>query len=157
MTDVPEFDLEEIFPGTPLPPTADHVWTEEEVGRQIRKFAFDVISERLAQEQRWGRQNIPDLQKGSDGVREIGLPYRSLEQIMKYQCDRARDLGRRSMDLVLLEEVFEALAKAVEVADAETAEERDDLRKKLIEELVQVAAVATKWAAMVERDEPRHG
>lgn len=157
MADVPEFDLEEIFPGTPLPPTADHVWTTAEIYAQIRHYAQAVTEERFRQEKRWGHQNIPDLQKGSNGTHEVGRPYRTMEQIMKYQCDRARDLGRRSMDLVLLEEVFEALTKAVEVSDAATPEERDALREQLIEELVQAAAVCLKWAAMVERDEPRHG
>jgi hypothetical protein len=78
-----------------------------------------------------------------------------MASIMKYQCDRNRAEDRRSMDVVLLEEVFEALEKAVEAADATTGTGRKEALSDLVEELVQTAAVCLKWAAMVERDEPR--
>jgi len=135
--------------------TADHEWSAEEIRHQIAYFARKVSEERLAQEDRWGKQNVPDLQEGTNGVHIVGRPYRSMAQIMKYQCRKAHDEGHDSMDLILLEEVFEALEKAVEAADAPEGAIRDTVREELITELVQVAAVAVKWAAMVERDEPR--
>ena len=134
-----------------------HEWSDEELGMQIRDLAFRTISERLSQEKTWGRQNIHDLQKNSTGVHEIGRSYRSMAKIFKYQCDLARDEGRRSMDLVLLEEVFEALEKMVEISDAPNDLVREALKEQAVAELVQVAACAIKWAGIIERGEPRHG
>lgn len=130
---------------------------DEKIEAQVKRLCERVAAERLRQEHLWGRQNIHDLQKNSDGVHEIGRPYHAMEQIMKYQCDRARDRGTRSMDLVLLEEVFEALSKAVESADAMPGAVRDKINEELIEELIQTAAVCLKWAGIIERNEERHG
>lgn len=126
------------------------------VGRQIWKIAYAVIAERFEQERRWGPQNVFDVQPGSDGTHQVGQSYRAMAKILKHQCDSARAAGSESLDLILLEEVFEALEIAVEIQHARDID-RDLLRQSLIEELVQVAAVAEKWVAITERDEPRHG
>lgn len=134
-----------------------HEWSKQEITIQTSDLCARVFDERLSQEKTWGRQNIHDLQKNSTGVHEIGRSYRSMAKIFKYQCDLARDEGRRSMDLVLLEEVFEALEKMVEISDATNDLDREALKGEAVAELVQVAAVALKWAGIIERGEPRHG
>lgn len=146
---------EESRPRRPAPP--DTAWAYGDVQEQIKRLCADVTAERHRQEAVWGRQNIRDLQPGSNGVRETGRPYRHWEQVLKYQCDRARDSGSRSMDLVLLEEVFEALAKAVELSETGDPEQRAKLGGEMVTELIQVAAVSVKWAGIIERGEPRHG
>lgn len=140
----------------PESPPSDSKWSQDDIDRQTEEFAAEVIAERIRQDERWGVQNIRDLQFGGNGRNEIGRSYRQLEQIMKYQCDRAAADNRRSMDLVFLEEVFEALAAVVNLADG-PLENREALKIKAGEELIQTAAVCLKWAAMIERDEPRHG
>lgn len=138
-------------------PTSDRKWTAEEVRGQTPGLLDRVRKERERQEDLWGVQNIPDLQKGATGAHEVGRSYRQMASIMKYQCDRNRAEDRRSMDVVLLEEIFEALEVAVEITEASDPAEILKLKEQMIEELVQSAAVCLKWAAMVERDEPRHG
>jgi hypothetical protein len=135
----------------------DREWTDEEMAEQTATLLECVGKERERQEDLWGVQNIPDLQKGATGAHEVGRSYRQMASIMKYQCDRNRAEGHRSMDVVLLEEIFEALEVAVEIAEASDPAEILKLKEQMIEELVQSAAVCLKWAAMVERDEPRHG
>lgn len=141
---------------TNMPTGTNEEWSPFAIRDQIRKIASAVVEERYAQEDRWGPQNVFDLQPGSDGESEIGRSYRTMAKAMKHQCELAREEGRLSLDLILLEEVFEALEAAVCLAYAD-GEDRDRLRECLIAELIQVSAVAEKWAAITERDEPRHG
>lgn len=85
----------------------------------------EVRTERKAQDAAWGPQNHPlhDV-SDPDGVALLGRSYAGLERICK---ERFRQ-GPRTGAVILLEEVFEALA----------ARNPEDIR----EELVQVAAVA---------------
>lgn len=141
---------------TNMPTGTNEEWSPFAIRDQIRKIASAVVEERYAQEDRWGPQSIPDVQPGSDGTAQVGQSYRTMAKAMKHQCDQAREEGRRSLDLVLLEEVFEALEVAVELQYAD-GDDRDRLLQELITELIQVAAVAQKWVGIIERDEPRHG
>jgi len=143
-------------PGSPLK-TQESDWPRDLLDAQIRNFSERVTKERFDQDEMWGAQNIPDLQPRSDGTHQVGRSYRMMETIMKYQCDRAAADGHRSMDLVLLEEVFEALAAVVAIGEERDPIAREARMVHAIKELVQVAAVSTKWGAMIERDEPRHG
>lgn len=137
-------------------------WTFDQIMEQARAMVEKTYDERYRQEKRWGPQNVPNLQKNSNGVHEIGRPYRQFEQIFKYQCDRNRADGHESMDTIWLEEVFEALAAIVELDNAMPLKEHEDaeareiyrgLKAHAVEELVQAAAVALKFAGKIERDE----
>jgi hypothetical protein len=93
----------------------------------------EVMAERAAQDRTWGEQNHPLHDPvAPDGVVLMGRSYAALEQMMK-----ARFAEHRSGAVILLEEVFEALA-ARNLRDA-----RD--------ELVQVAAVAVMLVEGIDR------
>lgn len=140
-------------------PGAPSKWSHDQIMEQARALAGRVIDERKAQEERWGPQNVPNLQKNSDGRHEIGRPYRQFEQIFKYQCDRNRADGHESMDTIWLEEIFEALAAVVELEDVRPVNDGHDramyetAKAHAVEELVQAAAVALKFAGKIARDE----
>lgn len=96
-----------------------------------------ILSERDDQEARWGQQDHPDL-SGTPATREVWrkqwrrelVETRGLESVQRYA-------GKLGWDLILLEEVYEALSEANE--------------EKLEEELVQVAAVAVAWLEAIQR------
>jgi hypothetical protein len=132
-------------------------WTLDQIKKQAYELAMRVVQERFAQEERWGPQELPMLKNRSDGKNETGRPYRQWEAIFKFQCDRNRADDNRAMDVVLLEEVFEALAALVELADTLPLTDgrdralREEAKKHAVIELIQVAAVAVKMAGIIER------
>ena len=89
----------------------------------------DVADERNRQDARWGEQNHPD---GTGGA-----VSEALADMAKADYERAAATGAMTWELVLWEEVAEALA------------ETDPAR--LREELIQVAAVAVAWAECIDR------
>lgn len=76
----------------------------------------------------WGEQNHPD---------GTGPVYTEAADLAKASCEAAFANGEGTWLDILIEEVFEA------------AEEDDE--DKLIEELVQVAAVAKNWVRSIRR------
>lgn len=105
----------------------------------------EVMEEREKQFEKWGDQLLQfhDPQDRS-GIYLLGRPYAVLESMAKQRCDAYRSYsampGRRDVRnnaLVLLEEVFEALA-------AKTPSDRRA-------ELIQVAAVAVKAIEALDR------
>lgn len=145
---------------------APSVWTHDQIMEQAALLAGRVVTERRDQEVRWGPQNVRSVQKNSTGAHEVGRPYAQFEQIFKYLCDRNRAVGEESMDTIWLEEVFEALAAVVELeaASAMAVDKSEEvravygqLRDHAVEELIQAAAVALKFAGMIQRDETVKG
>jgi hypothetical protein len=135
-------------------------WTLDQIKKQAYELAMRVVQERFAQEDRWGPQEVPNLKRLSDGRDETGRPYRQWESIFKYQCDRNRASGHEAMDVIWLEEVFESLAAVVELDDVKHLATSEDLgeqatyvaaKEHVVMELVQAAAVALKWAGIIER------
>lgn len=96
----------------------------------------EIMDERADQDRKWGEQNHPlhDPQSPT-GLALLGHSYAQLEEIMK-----ARFEAERSGAVILLEEVFEALA-ARDVSDARA-------------ELIQVAAVAVMIVEGIDRARP---
>jgi hypothetical protein len=107
----------------------------------------EIAAERLSQDERWGVQRLADNDGTDDGTMLLGRSYATWARIFQLRCDRLRDewkAGRgdsRNMTVVLLEEVFEALAEA-------TATRPDPAALRA--ELVQVAAVAVKWIEIID-------
>lgn len=133
-------------------------WSLARIKTQAHELCMCTLAERFAQEERWGPQEAPMVRLESAGVLETGRTYDAWEGLFKYQNDRNGDDDR--MDVVLLEEVFEALAAAVVYergkanADLDSEQGRAELaqaKESVISELVQVAAVALKMAGIVER------
>lgn len=89
----------------------------------------EVLSERGAQGRKWGEQNPPD---GTGGAYDANMA-----DLWRKACQREFDEGRGTWKVILLEEVYEALAEADPV----------DLRA----ELLQVAAVAVAWVEAIDR------
>lgn len=94
-------------------------------GRVLR----EVFLERRSQDKKWGEQNHPD---GTSAAR-----YATIRDGARKACDEADTDGGLTWELILMEEVFEALAEQ----DA----------RALREELIQVAAVATAWVEALDR------
>lgn len=94
----------------------------------------EVMEERAAQDRTWGEQNHP-LHSTEDpwGLYLLGRTYSTLEQMAKQRFAG----GERSGALILLEEVFEALA-AKDLVSARN-------------EMVQVAAVAVMIVESIDR------
>jgi hypothetical protein len=88
-----------------------------------------VLAERIRQDAKWGEQNHPD-NTGSTFYAKRAVAARR-------NCQLAADAGMTAWDLVLLEEVHEALAESDPAA--------------LRTELVQVAAVAVAWVEAIDR------
>ena len=106
--------------------------TETRYSRTVAVLT-EVMEERAAQDLTWGEQNHPLHDPISpDGVVLMGRSYAALELMMK-----ARFAEHRSGAVILLEEVFEALA-AKDLVHART-------------ELVQVAAVAVMLVEGIDR------
>lgn len=93
----------------------------------------EVEAERYRQEARWGEQNHPDVVSGMVYLISPGDHFKVITE------DRA-DRGRCSYADILLEEVAEAIDEALAGDKA-----------KLRTELIQVAAVATKWVEKLDR------
>jgi hypothetical protein len=91
----------------------------------LAAFVADVDAERQRQLAKWGEQQHPD-NTGSTFYAKRAVAARR-------NCQLAADAGMTAWDLVLLEEVYEALAESEP--------------KALRAELVQVAAVTAAWIA----------
>lgn len=93
-----------------------------------------VVRERLAQDARWGEQNHPD---------GTGLHHYAkwAAEDAKIDCEMARNMGRMTWKDILNEEVAEAFAESDE--------------GRLVEELIQVAAVAQCWIESIRRRQAR--
>lgn len=89
----------------------------------------EVRAERGRQDARWGEQNHPDATGSSY--------YAHCAKVARRNCQAAALEGATGWDLILLEEVYEALAEG----DA----------AKLRAELLQVAAVAVAWVEAIDR------
>lgn len=105
----------------------------------------EVFEERRRQFELWGDQRLPFHHPvDGDGTMMFGAPYGITAEVFKEACDSRHAMAQssgqdtRSDALVLLEEVFEALA------------ETDPARIR--EELIQVAAVAVKAVETLDRD-----
>lgn len=88
----------------------------------------EILNERDRQDRKWGEQNHPN---------GTGSHSRELADQARDECDDAFKAGQGTWRHVLLEEVYEAFAES-------------DPRR-LREELVQVAAVATAWVEAIDR------
>jgi hypothetical protein len=98
----------------------------------LAKVLADVTAERTAQDARWGIQDISD----GTGPERV----EAADQAKKDVAEAARE-GRLTWRHILLEEVLETFA--------------EDDPGALRAELIQVAAVAVKWAqALDRRDQP---
>jgi hypothetical protein len=89
----------------------------------------EVLAERIQQDAKWGEQNHPD-NTGSRFYVERAIAARR-------NCQLAATNDTTAWDLVLLEEVYEALAEG--------------RPEQLRAELVQVAAVAVAWIEAIDR------
>jgi hypothetical protein len=115
----------------------------------LLRVLSEITGERARQDVKWGEQNHPDF-TGPHRVflRAIApaagqLDYDALRHLTRAACQHAGDIDGDGWDLILLEEVFEALAEG----DPE----------KLRAELIQVAAVAVNWIESIDRrDEPAY-
>lgn len=94
----------------------------------------DIKFELVRQHSLWGTQDHPSVPKAGEPT--FFMPA---EATAKLQCEFARRHGRMTWAHILVEEVAEA-------ANAPTP----DL---MIEELVQVAAVAVSWIDSIKRNE----
>jgi len=92
----------------------------------------EIAQERENQDRKWGEQNHPN---------GTGEDYDDKAAQAKTECDRATWNEHLTWDLILLEEVYEALAESDPAL--------------LRAELVQVAAVAIAWIEKIDRDERR--
>lgn len=100
-----------------------------------------VIMEREAQDAKWGPQDHQDL-SGGVGNRELWQDLWARELVEARGNEAVmRDSKKLGWDLILLEEVFEALS-------ADTEDER-------IEELIQVVAVGVAWIEAIQRRQAR--
>jgi hypothetical protein len=95
----------------------------------------EVQEERARQDARFGEQNHPDIGGRVPEVQRSDYTF-DLVQIRKRE-NRMRVVGRLGWDLILLEEVYEALAESDPAL--------------LRAELVQVAAVAAAWIEAIDR------
>ncbi|MFG1679442.1 NUDIX domain-containing protein [Nonomuraea sp. NPDC049269] len=95
----------------------------------LARVLGDVAAERAAQDARWGMQAVPDGTGAEDAVAEADRARR--------ETDEAGRRGELTWRHILREEVLEAFAES----DPEL----------LRTELIQVAAVAVKWAQALDR------
>lgn len=95
----------------------------------------DVLTERAAQDAKWGEQNHPDG-TGQDATL-LGRRFSDLAVMLRSACQLAGREGRDTWALIALEEVFEAMAETDPV--------------KLRGEIIQAAAVFAAWAEAIDR------
>lgn len=95
----------------------------------LARVLGDVAAERAAQDTRWGIQAVPDGTGAVDAVAQADRARR--------ETDEAGRRGELTWRHILREEVLEAFAES----DPE----------RLRTELIQVAAVAVKWAQALDR------
>lgn len=102
------------------------------ISPETHRVGMEVLVERERQDDKWGEQNHPN---------GTGEDYADEASVARTRCDRATWNKELTWDLILLEEVYEALAES----------DPAPLRA----ELVQVAAVAQAWVEKIDRDEAR--
>src|ERR1051325_10333245 len=95
----------------------------------MREIFEDIADERTRQDEKWGPQNH------SDGTGDKN--YKQLAESIKQQEQYAAKYSQTTWDLILLEEVFEALAE-------------EDVTK-LRTELIESAAVIVAWVEAIDR------
>lgn len=106
---------------------------------------FEVAKERARQDARWGPQALPDgtgaqvVHRDKGVLRDLAVLdiKRQEARAAQANCDRAAAEGCLTYRHILEEEVAEAFAE-------------DDIAR-LRAELIQVAAVATKWVEAIDR------
>ncbi len=119
--------------------------TDLERWERTNNILGEIFEEREQQFEKWGDQLLRwDDPQDPTGVHLMGRSYTDFEQMAKQRCDAYRNYsaqpGRpdiRNNALVLIEEVFEALA----------AKDPANVRA----ELIQVAAVAVKAVEALDR------
>ncbi|MFT4281220.1 hypothetical protein [Microbacterium sp.] len=110
------------------------------IGSRIdARILFEIASERVAQDDKWGApKDVPNGTGPDVRARFLSpLSYALLRDRAQETTDGAAVDGESLMSYVLLEEVFEALA------------EDDDTKLRV--ELIQVAAVAAKWVRIIDQ------
>jgi hypothetical protein len=103
---------------------------------RIVGISREIRAERKAQDAKWGPAREVANGSGEDATL-LGWTFTQLRGLMQAEVDRRAGSGDSTMALVLLEEVFEALA------------ESDDSALRV--ELIQVAAVAAKWVQIIDQ------
>lgn len=98
------------------------------VVRYRDKIDHLVNNERARQDEKWGVQSWPN---------GTGKAYELTSLTFRKACDRATELGQTTWSVILLEEVYEALAESG----------GDSLKT----ELVQVMAVCKAWLEDLEK------
>ncbi|WP_124712967.1 hypothetical protein [Mycolicibacterium nivoides] len=93
----------------------------------------EIAAERARQEAKWGEQNHPDI------TADLDYPILSGDYCKQVTESRSA-VGKCTYTDILLEEVAEAVDEA-----------RLGDKEKLRVELIQVAAVATKWVEKLDR------
>lgn len=102
----------------------------------VNETVDEIKYELLRQNNLWGEQNHPSVPKHGEPAH--GIPA---ERVAKIQCELARNAGRMTWAHILVEEVAEACSAPTP--------------KLMIEELIQVAAVAISWVDSIQRNEVR--
>lgn len=110
----------------------------DEASEELTAFLQRIVKERANQERKWGIQNHRSFAKGVKTTVRLARYYKipAPDEAKELYEKRAKS-GRVSWMDILLEEVTELM------------ESSDD--DELIEELIQVAAVAIAWAQCVAR------
>lgn len=103
---------------------------------RVLSIVAEIVGERARQDEKWGEPHDVPNGTGPNVSFPGGDTFLELRDEIQAMVDGAAPFGQSRMSWVLLEEVFEALA------------ESDDVR--LREELIQVAAVATKWVQIID-------
>lgn len=119
---------------------------------------LDVQRERMAQDRKWGPlpENMHPDADPAVAPRDVANHFSLDERIARETCQSRSAAGKVTFSDILVEEVAEALAAAAELVhrpapasadeDLAVAERTVALRA----ELVQVAAVAVKWAEVID-------
>lgn len=92
----------------------------------------EVISERWRQDQKWGVQNHPSVNRRDDSL--IG---EITESDAKHRCQQRDAAGTLTWEDIALEELIEAV------------EAEDEQARR--EELIQLAAVCVAWVECIDR------
>lgn len=111
--------------------------TRGAVERDLWGVLFAVEKERFAQDEKWGKQDHPDIPEWM-GDPDNGAFHMPTATDARRRCEKSFNDGFPNWSEILIEEVAEALEEV-----------GDDV--KLREELVQVAAVTVAWIEAIDR------
>ncbi|RIT64099.1 hypothetical protein D2E95_01900 [Mycobacteroides abscessus] len=113
-----------------------------------------VAAERQRQQDKWGEQNHPNIVSSgtyADAIRGESARFYGIPTAAEAKA-RTDERARRG-EVTWMDILIEELAEAAEAADIYQMnrevfrlEDADSLRRAVVEELVQVAAVAVQWA-----------